>query len=141
MISCVISDYDSGDLVLLGDRSSPFFLLFRSSGQVESALRTPPILLLSVAEVALPLPRLPPLRHPARLLQRILLRSSSHSPGFDVFFYSGHPTIFPASFISSMDSLQHPISSLTQLLWKFASNSAFPLLALPIFNPLLGPSH
>ncbi|KAK5601534.1 hypothetical protein CRENBAI_024426 [Crenichthys baileyi] len=96
---------------LFPEGSSPSFLLFCSSGQVESALRTPPILLRSVAEVALPLSWLPPPRHLAQLLQRFLIRSSSRTPGFDVFFYSGRPTIFPASFISSMDSPQCSISS------------------------------
>ncbi|KAK5600280.1 hypothetical protein CRENBAI_002639 [Crenichthys baileyi] len=62
---------------------------------------------------------------------------------FDIFF-SGHPTIFPALFISSMDYLQRPISSLTQLLSEFASNSAtsaLPLLSSADFQPALRPSH
>ncbi|MEQ2292184.1 hypothetical protein AMECASPLE_020459 [Ameca splendens] len=80
----------------------------------------------------------------AVLLRSRLSNRSSRSPGFDVIFYSGHPTIFPASFISSMDSLQSLISSITQLLREFASNSAtsaLPLLAPPTFNLLLCPSH
>ncbi|KAK5601600.1 hypothetical protein CRENBAI_023426 [Crenichthys baileyi] len=80
----------------------------------------------------------------AVLLQSRLSNRSSRSPGFDVLFYSGHPTIFPASFISSMDSLQSLISSFTQLLGAFASNSAtsaLPLLSPPSSNPLLGSSH
>ncbi|KAK5600440.1 hypothetical protein CRENBAI_019696 [Crenichthys baileyi] len=83
------------------------------------------------------------------LLRSRLSNRSSRCPtslgaGSDVFFYSGHPTIFPASFISSMDSLQSFMSSFTQLLREFASisvTSAFPLLAPPKFNPLLGSSH
>ncbi|MED6233766.1 hypothetical protein ATANTOWER_016333 [Ataeniobius toweri] len=59
----------------------------------------------------------------AVLLQSRLSNRSSCTPGFDVLFYSGHTTIFPASFISSMDSLQCFISSFTQLLREFASNS------------------
>ncbi|MEQ2311432.1 hypothetical protein AMECASPLE_020015 [Ameca splendens] len=79
-----------------------------SYGHVDSALRTPPNLLPSITEVALPSPWLPP-RHPASavvLLRSHLSNRSSRSPGSDVFFYSSHPSIFPASFISSMDSLQ-----------------------------------
>ncbi|MED6262629.1 hypothetical protein ATANTOWER_023058 [Ataeniobius toweri] len=64
-------------------------------------------------------------------------RLSNRSPGFDVFFYSGHPTIFPASFISSMDSLQSFISSFTQLHREFASNSATS--ALPLLCSLAPP--
>ncbi|KAK5622484.1 hypothetical protein CRENBAI_002901 [Crenichthys baileyi] len=140
MVSRVMFDYDSGDLAgsshcfVTNPRPPssssayrsvgllprwPFFPRL-SSGQVESALTTPPILLLGVAELTLP---------PPRLLQQFLLRSSSHTPGFDVFFYSGHPTIFPASLILSMDSLQRFVSSLTQLL-EFASNSATSALPL-----------
>ncbi|MEQ2275053.1 hypothetical protein XENORESO_019464 [Xenotaenia resolanae] len=77
-------------------------------------------------------------------LRSRLSNQSSRSPGFDVLFYSGYPTIFPALLISSMDSVQSFISSFTQLLRVFASNStmsALPLLAPPSFNPLLGPSH
>ncbi|MEQ2238880.1 hypothetical protein ILYODFUR_037822 [Ilyodon furcidens] len=76
---------------------------------------------------------------PVVLLRSRLSNRSSRSPGSDVFFYSGHPTIFPASFISSMDSLQSFISSFTQLLWEFAFNSAtsaFPLLAVPMSSLL-----
>ncbi|KAK5611396.1 hypothetical protein CRENBAI_017404 [Crenichthys baileyi] len=70
-------------------------------------------------------------RHVVWLLQWFLLRSSYHTPGFDVFFYSSHPTIFPASFIhGSMDSHQRSISSFTQLLREFASNSATSALPL-----------
>ncbi|MEQ2284321.1 hypothetical protein AMECASPLE_020391 [Ameca splendens] len=61
---------------------------------------------------------------PVVLLRSRLSNRSSRSPGSDIFFYSGHPTIFPASFISSMDSLQSFISSFTQLLREFAYNSA-----------------
>ncbi|MEQ2249345.1 hypothetical protein ILYODFUR_028215 [Ilyodon furcidens] len=78
------------------------------------------------------------------LLQSRPSNRSSRSPGSDVFFYSGHPTIFPASFILSVNSLQSFISSFTQLLQEFASNSAtqhFLFSAPPMFNPLLGLSH
>ncbi|KAK5610274.1 hypothetical protein CRENBAI_007800 [Crenichthys baileyi] len=96
------------------------FSLVSAPGKWKGSLRTPPILQLSVAEVALPSPWLPPPRHPARLLQWsppiLSLKPIFRSPSFDVFFYSSHPTIFPASFISSMDSLQSFISSFTQLL-------------------------
>ncbi|MED6275503.1 hypothetical protein CHARACLAT_027062, partial [Characodon lateralis] len=44
-------------------------------------------------------------------------------PRSDAFCYYGHPTIFPASFISSMDSLQSFISSLLS-----SSGSSPPLL-------------
>ncbi|MEQ2169110.1 hypothetical protein GOODEAATRI_021482 [Goodea atripinnis] len=64
------------------------------------------------------------------LLRSRLSNRSSCNPGFDVLFYSGHRTIFPASFISSMDSLQRSLSSITQLLWEFASNSAMSALLL-----------
>ncbi|KAK5611974.1 hypothetical protein CRENBAI_004355 [Crenichthys baileyi] len=66
----------------------------------------------------------------AVLLRSRLSNRSFRSPCSDVFFYSGHPTIFPASFISSMDSLQSFISSFTQLLLEFASNSATSALPL-----------
>ncbi|MEQ2247870.1 hypothetical protein ILYODFUR_013479 [Ilyodon furcidens] len=33
----------------------------------------------------------------------------SHTSSFDVFFYSSHPSIFSASCLSPMDSLQHSI--------------------------------
>ncbi|MEQ2299118.1 hypothetical protein AMECASPLE_012215 [Ameca splendens] len=90
---------------------------------MESGLRTPPIHLLSVAEVALPSPRLPQPRHPARLLQWFssdlvsqtdlptpqaptsssspvipqssLLHHLVHgfSPEFHIFFYSASPGV------------------------------------------------
>ncbi|MEQ2306806.1 hypothetical protein AMECASPLE_012020 [Ameca splendens] len=63
-----------------------------------------------------------------------LSNQSSCSPGFDVFFYSGHPTIF----ISSMDSLQSFITSFTQLVREFASNSATS--ALPLLRSLAPPT-
>ncbi|MED6286966.1 hypothetical protein CHARACLAT_011570 [Characodon lateralis] len=53
----------------------------------------------------------------------VLLRSSSHTLGFNVIFYSDHLPCFL--------HLVHGFSSLTQLLWEFASNfatSALPLL-------------
>ncbi|KAK5617993.1 hypothetical protein CRENBAI_023625, partial [Crenichthys baileyi] len=90
-------------------------------------LKTPPILLLSVTEVALPPTRLWPPRHPARLLRPIFLPHPRLRR--DVFFYSGHPTIFPASSTSSMDS---------QLLRELASNSAtsaHPLLSSADVQP------
>ncbi|KAK5606486.1 hypothetical protein CRENBAI_020092 [Crenichthys baileyi] len=107
-----------------------------SSGQVESTLTTPPILPLSVVEVALP----PPWLLPAGFCSGSPLIFLTN-PGFNVFF-SSHPTFFPALFISSMDSLQHPISSLTWLLRELASNSAtsaLPLLRSADVQPALRP--
>ncbi|KAK5607646.1 hypothetical protein CRENBAI_008455 [Crenichthys baileyi] len=73
---------------------------------------------------------------PGQASAAVLLRS--HTPGFDIFFYSFHPTIFSASFISSIDSLLRLKSSITQLLWEFASNSdmsALPLLRSADLQP------
>ncbi|MEQ2317052.1 hypothetical protein AMECASPLE_038821, partial [Ameca splendens] len=98
-----------------------------SSGHVESALRTPPILLLSVAEVALPSPRLPPPRHRPGFSSGSPLISPLKPifplPRLRRLLYSGHLTIFPASFISSMDFLQNFISSLLS-----SSRSSPPIL-------------
>ncbi|MEQ2195287.1 hypothetical protein XENOCAPTIV_010258 [Xenoophorus captivus] len=91
-----------------------------------------------------PVAALPGLASAVVLLRSRLSNRSSRSPGSDVFFYCGHPAIFPASFISSMDSLQSFISSLLS-----SSRSSPPILphqhflgsAQPTLNPLLGPSH
>ncbi|MEQ2209838.1 hypothetical protein XENOCAPTIV_004659 [Xenoophorus captivus] len=76
------------------------------------------------------------------LLRSRLSNRSSRSPGSNVFFYSGHPTIFPASFISSLNSFQSFISSFTQLLQEFTSNSAtseYPLLRSANVQPAAWP--
>ncbi|KAK5611499.1 hypothetical protein CRENBAI_015729 [Crenichthys baileyi] len=71
-----------------------------------------------------------------------LSNRSSRTSSFDVFFYSSHPSIFSASCISSMNSLQRSIH-LTQHLrsspptWPIS----FLFSALPAPSPLLGPSH
>ncbi|KAK5600313.1 hypothetical protein CRENBAI_001399 [Crenichthys baileyi] len=56
----------------------------------------------------------PGLASAALLLGSRLSNRSSRTPGFYVLFYTGYPTIFPASLISSMDSLQSFISSFTR---------------------------
>ncbi|MEQ2305315.1 hypothetical protein AMECASPLE_036486 [Ameca splendens] len=85
------------------------------------------ILLLSVAKVTLLPPQLPPPCHPAPLLHWFF-SDLSLTPQASTFYST--LTIFPASFISSMDSLQRSKSSLTQLLREFPSNSATSALPL-----------
>ncbi|MEQ2286039.1 hypothetical protein AMECASPLE_038132 [Ameca splendens] len=66
-------------------------------------VRTPPILLLSVAEVALPSPRLPPLRHPAQLLQWFSsdLVSQTDLPALQAPTSSSAPVISQSSLLHS----------------------------------------
>ncbi|MEQ2242018.1 hypothetical protein ILYODFUR_031395, partial [Ilyodon furcidens] len=82
------------------------------------------ILLLSINEILLPVNQHPPPHHPAISGSSFSSERSSGTPGFHVFFYSGCPSILPASFIPFMDSLQRSVSSITQFLQEFASNSA-----------------
>ncbi|KAK5611283.1 hypothetical protein CRENBAI_019262 [Crenichthys baileyi] len=133
MISRIMSDYDSGDLAgFMTDLRPPSSSCAHRSVRLAYRLDGPFSLVSALASPRSPCLN-PGYRHRVtQLLQLFLLRSSSCTPRFDVFFYSGHPTIFPASFISSMDSLQRSISSLTQLLWEFSSNSA--TLALPLLR-------
>ncbi|KAK5622290.1 hypothetical protein CRENBAI_006173, partial [Crenichthys baileyi] len=81
------------------------------------------ILLPSINEIVLPVTRLLPPHHPAVSGSSFSSERSSGTPGFHVFFYSSCPPIHPASFILFMDSLQRSLSSITQLLQEFASNS------------------
>ncbi|KAK5606345.1 hypothetical protein CRENBAI_022875 [Crenichthys baileyi] len=127
MISHVMPDHVSGVLAGSFRDRSPSFLLFRSSGQVESTLTTPAIFLLSLAEITLLPPQLLPPRHLAQLLQWF---SSDLSVSPQASTSYSTPTIFPASLISSMDSFQRSKSSLTQLLRELATNSATSALPL-----------
>ncbi|MEQ2307514.1 hypothetical protein AMECASPLE_019026 [Ameca splendens] len=67
-----------------------------------------------------------------------LSNPSFRTSSFDVFFYSSHPSIFSASCISSMNSLQRSIHLTQHLQLGYVS---FLFSALPAFSPLLGPSH
>ncbi|KAK5607638.1 hypothetical protein CRENBAI_008447 [Crenichthys baileyi] len=88
-------------LVLIGAFTWPpaLMALFPrvSSGQVENALRTPPILLLSVAEVALPPPRVPLPLHPVRSISSLiqLLREFASILPRQHFLYSALLTFNP----------------------------------------------
>ncbi|KAK5608683.1 hypothetical protein CRENBAI_021846 [Crenichthys baileyi] len=100
-----------------------------SSGHVESTLRTPPILLLSVAEVALPSPRLPTPRHPARLLQRFSsdLVSQTDLPGPQASTSSSTPVIPQSSLLHS----SRP--------WILSRASYLPLLSFSGTSPSILP--
>ncbi|MEQ2278456.1 hypothetical protein XENORESO_018854 [Xenotaenia resolanae] len=120
-----------------------------SSGHVESALRTPPILLLSVAEVTLPSPWLPPPHHPAQLLQWFSSDLVSHTdlPAPQAPTSSSTPVIPQSSLLHS--SRPWILSRASYLFLLSSSRSSPPILphqhflffAMPTFNPLLGPSH
>ncbi|KAK5598876.1 hypothetical protein CRENBAI_002781 [Crenichthys baileyi] len=120
-----------------------------SSGHVDSALRTPPILLLSVAEVALPSPRLPP-RHLARLPQWFSsdLVSQTDLPAPQAPTSSSSTPVIPQSSLFH-SSRPWNISRASYLLLLSSSRISPPILphqyflfsAPPMFNPFLGPSH
>ncbi|KAK5608745.1 hypothetical protein CRENBAI_020959 [Crenichthys baileyi] len=88
------------------------------------------ILLLSIDKIVLPVTQLPLPHHPAVSGSSFSSERSSGTPGFHVFFYSSCPSILPALFIPFMNSLQRSLSSVTQLLREFASNSATSALPL-----------
>ncbi|MED6232085.1 hypothetical protein ATANTOWER_020806 [Ataeniobius toweri] len=98
----------------------------------------------SINEIVLPVTRVPPPHHPPVSGSSFSSGRSSGTPGFHVFFYSGCPSILPASFIPFMDSLQRSISSIIQI--SLSSSPTLPLQhflfsALPKLNPLLGSAH
>ncbi|MED6266388.1 hypothetical protein CHARACLAT_001685 [Characodon lateralis] len=117
-----------------------------SSGDVESALRTPPIHLLSVAEVVLPSPRLLSLRHPARLLQWFSsdLVSQTDLPAPQAPMSSSTPVIPQSSLLHS--SRPWILSRVSYLLYSAPPGVRLQFCHIsissshiPTFNSLLAP--
>ncbi|KAK5602807.1 hypothetical protein CRENBAI_025079 [Crenichthys baileyi] len=103
------------------------------------------ILLLSINKILLPVTQLLLPLHPVVPGSSFSFERSSGTPGFLVFFYSGSPSILPASFISFMDSLQrtnyHPLLSFFRISLRSLPRQHFLVSALPTLNPFLGSSH
>ncbi|KAK5623581.1 hypothetical protein CRENBAI_011574 [Crenichthys baileyi] len=80
---------------------------------------------------------------PGRSRQQLLFRAVT--PGFLVFFYSGSPSILPASFIPFMDSLQrsnyHPLLSFFRSSLPSLPRYHFLVSPLLTLNPFLGSFH
>ncbi|MEQ2314668.1 hypothetical protein AMECASPLE_014561 [Ameca splendens] len=110
-----------------------------------SAVRRASILLLNIYEILLPATQLLLPLHPVVNGSSFSFEQSSGTPGFLVFFYSGSPSILPASFISFMDSLQHsnyhPLLSFFRSSLPSLPRQHFLVSALPMLNPFLGSSH
>ncbi|KAK5610224.1 hypothetical protein CRENBAI_008803 [Crenichthys baileyi] len=102
------------------------------------------ILLLSIIEILLPVTQLLLPLHPVVPGSSFPFERSSGTPGFLVFFYSGSPSILPASFIPFMDSLQranyHPLLSFFRSSLPSLPRQHFLVSALPPLNPFLGSS-
>ncbi|MED6258776.1 hypothetical protein ATANTOWER_012285 [Ataeniobius toweri] len=118
---------------------------FKDSHPWISTVRRASILLLNICEILLPATQLLLPLHPVVPGSSFSFERSSGNPGFLVFFYSGSPSILPASFIPFMDSLQR--SNYPPLLSFFRSSLPslprhhFLVSALPTLNPFLGSSH
>ncbi|MEQ2250139.1 hypothetical protein ILYODFUR_036709 [Ilyodon furcidens] len=110
-----------------------------------SAVSRASILLLRIYEILLPVTQLLLPLHTVLPGSSFPFERSSGTPCFLVFFYSGSPSILPASFIPFMDSLQrsnyHPLLSFFRSSLPSLPRQHFLVSALPTLNPFLGSSH